>query len=99
MGNCVAFTGRKIYAAMKSGEEKESEKLNKNQTIATKKEEDREKDKKAVNYNMVFEEIMDVKDLQIKGAMLLSETEGKPKETYTTIVNIAPGKIKFILKK
>lgn len=40
----------------------------------------------------MFEEIGDIKDLQIKGAMLLSETEGKPRETYETLNNIAPGK-------
>jgi hypothetical protein len=42
---------------------------------------------------MVFEEISDIKDLQIKGAMLLSESIGKPKDTYETKENIAPGKI------
>jgi calcium-dependent protein kinase len=46
-------------------------------------------DKKNVNMNMVFEEIMDVKGAE-KGAMLLSESIGKPRETYETIENIAP---------
>jgi hypothetical protein len=32
---------------------------------------------------------MDIKDLQIKGDMLLSENMGKPKETYETLENIA----------
>jgi calcium-dependent protein kinase len=50
----------------------------------------KETDKKNLNINVVFEEIADIKDLQIKGAMLLSETEGKPRETYETLENIAP---------
>ena len=46
-------------------------------------------DKKNLNVNVVFEEIMDVKGAE-KGAMLLSESIGKPRETYETIENIAP---------
>ena len=42
-----------------------------------------------IEYDEVFEEIMDIKDLQIKGDMLLSENIGKPKETYETLENIA----------
>ena len=42
-----------------------------------------------LEYDEVFEEIMDIKDLQIKGDMLLSENIGKPKETYETLENIA----------
>lgn len=42
-----------------------------------------------LEYDEVFEEIMDIKDLQIKGDMLLSENMGKPKETYETLENIA----------
>jgi len=40
-----------------------------------------------------LEEILDVKDLQIKGEMLMSESIGKPKELYETIENISPSKI------
>ena len=35
---------------------------------------------------------MDIKDLLIKGDMLLSENTGKPKETYETVENIAQSK-------
>jgi hypothetical protein len=60
---------------------------------------DKEKDKKNlsifivkdIDLNGVFEEIGDIKDMQIKGAMLLSETVGRPRETYETLENIAPG--------
>lgn len=93
MGNCITLAGKKIYSVIKNDESKDADKT-KNYSISTKKEDnvqDKEKDKKGVNLNVVFEEIMDVKDLHIKGAMLLSETEGKPKETYETIENIAPG--------
>jgi hypothetical protein len=34
---------------------------------------------------------MDVKDLQIKGTMLLSENIGRPRDKYETLDNIAPG--------
>ena len=54
---------------------------------ASKKEPPREKN---VNINAVFEEIMDLKELQLKGAMLISETGGKPREKYETIDTIAP---------
>ena len=40
---------------------------------------------------------MDIKDLQIKGDMLLSENIGKPKETYETLENIAQSKNIFYL--
>ena len=42
----------------------------------------------AMNINRVFEEIADIQDLKIKGAMLLSESIGKPKENYDTLENI-----------
>ena len=42
--------------------------------------------------NNALEEIFDVKDLQIKGEMLMSESEGKPKDNYETIENITPSK-------
>ena len=42
-----------------------------------------------VNLNRVFEEIAGIQDLQIKGAMLLSESIGKPKDNYDTIEDIA----------
>ncbi len=57
---------------------------------------------KNVNMNAVFEEIMDLKELQLKGAMLISETGGKPREKYETIDTIAPvsyGMIKKVRHK
>jgi hypothetical protein len=39
--------------------------------------------------DQVFEEIKDIKDLQIKGMMLLSESIGKPRDLYDTMMNIA----------
>jgi hypothetical protein len=40
-----------------------------------------------------LEEILDVKDLQIKGEMLMSESIGKPKDIYETIENISPSNL------
>ncbi len=39
--------------------------------------------------NNPLEEILDVKDLQINGEMMMSETIGKPKDIYETIENIS----------
>ena len=41
-------------------------------------------------YSAAFEEIMDIRDMNIKGEMLLSENFGKPKDMYENIENIAP---------
>jgi hypothetical protein len=57
------------------------------------KDKKEEKDKKNLNMDLVFEEIKDIKDLQIKGAMLLNENYGKPREIYELLKNIASCKI------
>jgi hypothetical protein len=44
------------------------------------------------DYNNVFQELADIKDLMIKGAMLLSESVGKPKRTYEDIKMLASSK-------
>lgn len=80
MGGCLANKNKANSGQDKNVEGKDKEG----------QQESKDKDKKNVNINIVFEEIMDIKDLQIKGAMLLSETEGKPRETYETLENIAP---------
>lgn len=41
-------------------------------------------------YSAAFEEIMDIRDMNIKGEMLLSENFGKPREMYDNVENIAP---------
>jgi len=38
----------------------------------------------------VLDEIGDVKDLRSKVVILLSESEGRPRDIYETIENIAP---------
>jgi hypothetical protein len=48
-----------------------------------------DEEKKHLNVDQVFEEIKDIKHLQIKGTMLLNETTGKPKDFYDTLNNIA----------
>lgn len=50
------------------------------------------KDKNAQDnkYSAAFEEIMDIRDMNIKGEMLLSENFGKPREMYDNVENIAP---------
>lgn len=48
-----------------------------------------EEEKKHLNVDQVFEEIKDIKDLQTKGMMLISESTGKPKDFYDTLSNIA----------
>jgi hypothetical protein len=49
--------------------------------------------KLTTDYNNVFQEIADIKDLMIRGAMLLSESVGKPKRTYEDIKMLASGNL------
>jgi calcium-dependent protein kinase len=58
-------------------------------------------DKKDVNMGEIFDEIMDVKGAE-KGAMLLSESIGKPNEQYDILKNISPdsyGRVKKVRHK
>lgn len=62
----------------------------------------KEKDKSDNKYSAAFEEILDIRDMNIKGEMLLSENFGKPKETYDNLENIAPlshGLVKKVVHK
>jgi len=46
----------------------------------------------------VLEDIMDMRYVQIKGEMLFSETNGKPKDHYDVLENIASGTLALIKK-
>lgn len=54
---------------------------------------EKEENKPAVQdskFSAAFEEIGDIRDMNIKGEMLLSENVGKPREMYDNVENIAP---------
>ena len=46
------------------------------------KKEENEEDKKENNFNDIIEDILDIKQVQVKGNMLFSETEGSFKDHY-----------------
>ena len=50
--------------------------------LVQKKEENNEEDKKENNFNDIIEDILDIKQVQVKGNMLFSETEGSFKDHY-----------------
>ncbi len=58
--------------------------LNKNKFMGCliQKKEENEEDKKGNNYNDIIEDILDIKQVQVKGNMLFSETEGSFKDHY-----------------
>jgi calcium-dependent protein kinase len=92
MGNnfCFQFNKRVGVQPEQSPQEKKEQLVHTN-TITN-------KTKKNMNLNNVFEEIQDLKDLNIKGAMLLSESIGKPRDKYDTLENISPVNFGIIKK-
>jgi calcium-dependent protein kinase len=81
----------------KDGEQKAEENENpSNQPIAPQKHEE-----KGFNLQEIFDEIMDVKGAE-KGAMLLSESSGKPNDHYYILKNMTPdsyGRVKKVRHK
>jgi calcium-dependent protein kinase len=53
---------------------------------------------KKIDFDDVLEDIMDIKTVQIKGEMLFSETNGKPKDHYDVLENIASGTLALVKK-
>lgn len=53
---------------------------------------------KAKNFDDVMEDIMDIKSVQVKGDMLFSETQGKPRDHYELFENLASGTLAIIRK-
>jgi calcium-dependent protein kinase len=51
-----------------------------------------------LDFDDVLEDIMDIKTVQIKGEMLFSETNGKPKDHYEVLDNIATGTLALVKK-
>ena len=51
-----------------------------------------------LDFDDVLEDIMDMRCVQIKGEMLFSETNGKPKDHYDVLENIASGTLALIKK-
>jgi hypothetical protein len=50
------------------------------------------------DFEDVLEDIMDIKTVQIKGEMLFSETQGKPKDHYETLENLATVNLAIVRK-
>lgn len=50
------------------------------------------------NFDDVMEDIMDIKSVQVKGDMLFSETQGKPRDHYELGENLASGTLAIIRK-
>lgn len=53
---------------------------------------------RAKNFDDVMEDIMDIKSVQVKGDMLFSETQGKPRDHYELYENLASGTLAIIRK-
>lgn len=53
---------------------------------------------RAKNFDDVMEDIMDIKSVQVKGDMLFSETQGKPRDHYELCENLASGTLAIIRK-
>lgn len=51
-----------------------------------------------LDFDDVLEDIMDIKTVQIKGDMLFSETNGKPKDHYDVLESIASGALALVKK-
>lgn len=59
---------------------------------------DKNEKNKAKNFDDVMEDIMDIKSVQVKGDMLFSETQGKPRDHYELYENLATGTLSIIRK-
>ena len=64
----------------------------------TKQIQDKNEKNKAKNFDDVMEDIMDIKSVQVKGDMLFSETQGKPRDHYELYENLATGTLSIIRK-
>jgi hypothetical protein len=94
MGNCVRNFNKPGIPSVVLNKSKSSELYK----LFTQDKKPEEEEKKHLNVDQVFEDIQDIKDLQIKGIVLLSESFGKPKDYYDTLSNIAQCKYIILLR-
>jgi len=90
MGNCIRSFNKPGIPFLVLNKSKSSELYK----LFTQNKKPAEEEKKHLNVDQIFEEIQDIKDLRIKGMMLLSESFGKPRDFYENLSNIA--QCKFI---